>query len=383
MNGKVIITADDYGVCDRIDKGIDDAILNKKITAVSFIVTHDGWQNRLTHLKSVIDQVEVEGHKVGIGLHFCITSGKPQAQNPDSTLFDPENKTYFRRIYNYNFKAIDRYDLRQELDAQITELKNAIGLENIDHLTNHHGVVYFQQELFEEFAMAAARFNVPIRSPMSWYRKFKKFQELPDFDKDPIINPTMERGIKIGMWRKLSKMSYGNFLKRMNTAEVNGVKYPDVLCEYLYGQCHPLDNDGKKVLDHVLTQFITEKRRDAFNSGSLLDKVKIDRRGIKIANEFTVKKSRRSRNPVMTRVAEKYEEKIAREEFVIELMFHLAKAGLPDDGYDKDNPPHGIYEGYFNFRDGELQALLDYKWEQTLEFLELSDEIRLSTFKEM
>ena len=48
------------------------------------------------------------------------------------------------------------------------------------------------------------------------------------------------------------------------------------------------------------------------------------------------------------------------EEFTMELIFHLGMPDLPDGGFDSAKPPHGINTEYFNFRDGEYQALMEY-----------------------
>lgn len=361
MNNKVIITADDYGVCDRIDAAVDQAAIKGHLTSVSFVVTHEGWEKRLDRLKEVKQEAAANGHEIGIGLHFCITSGKPAADNPTSSLLHLENREFFREVKNYNFGQIEQIDMRDELEAQFRLLKNALADIEIDHLTNHHGLVYFDGVMFEEYVKAARRHAVPIRSPMSWYRKFKKFQDLPDFDKEPITNPTMRRGIKIGMWRKLGQMSYGNFLKRMNDAERELVNYPDVLCEYFYGQCHPKENHGSLVLDQVLHQFISQQKKEELNKDrKRRDRIQVDRNGIKLANEFTIKKSQKAKNPLLDDVADRYKQKNRTEEFTMELMFHLGMPDLPDGGFDSAKPPHGINTDYFNFRDGEYQALMDY-----------------------
>jgi predicted glycoside hydrolase/deacetylase ChbG (UPF0249 family) len=362
MNNKVIITADDFGVCDKIDLAIIEAIENGRLTAVSVIVTKANWRRNMPKLKALWK----DGKEFGIGLHFCITAGKPRAKDPNSPLIYPgDSSGNFREIFNYNFKASERKDVLKELMAQFKELESEIPRDKIDHLTNHHNVVYADMEYYQAFLEGANRYNVPIRTPMSWYRKFKKFQEVPDYEGGDLLNPTMRRGIKIGMWRKLGQMSYGNLLKRMRDADNKGVRYADVLCEYIYGQCIPNDPEdvtqGEKVLSHALYQFIDPGFRETKNEDpkNRVD-VTVDNRGIQYANEFTVKKARRFRKSErMGDLIAKYAGKRYEKNFSMELIFHLAKADV--DIRKEEEDMHGINKEYFEMRAAEFKVLSKFE----------------------
>ena len=391
MSNKVIVTADDYGVCDRIDNAILAAIDKKKLTAVSVMVTHDGWEKRLDRLIE-----KLKNHKFGIGLHLSITSGVPRANNPYSSLVSPgDEKRQFMVIKNYNFKQVLASDLRDEIRAQYKLLHDHLknGYQNkaeadipdafknipVDHMTNHHGVVYFDTDLYRTYVDVAREKKLPIRSPMSWYRKFKGISELPDYEGTNITNPTMRRGVKIGMWRRLGQMSYGNFLKRMNSAEHVRVDYPDVLCEYIYGQCKPEKNKGKEVLDHVLDHFKDYVEGTDKNDGKLIDRSDVSFKAIKIANEKTRDESLRAAEPPLGYVNSRYDLKVRNREFSMELMFHLGINENIQDGFTEKDPPHGINGDYFEKRDGEWQMLreYDFKTEQA------DRKIQLITFQEL
>ena len=356
MKNKVIITADDYGVCDRIDRGIEHAIEHNKLTAVSVIIAHASSLERVKRLYDIQQKKIKEGKPFGIGLHLSITSGKPQAKEAVGSLVAKDG--HFHEASYYPFASVKASDLRKEINAQFDRISKAVPIEELDHLTNHHGIVYFKQDLFETYVDVAAKHGVSVRSPMSWMRKFQKFEELPDFDENPIANPTVRRGISIGMWRKLAQVSYGNLVKRMEYSEEKKVNYPDVLCEYIYGQCTPKENNGDKVMKRVFHQFMDPADRNTENKKrSRKDKIKVDRVGIVLANEYTIEeaysKIRSSGSKHKNEVVSRYGAKKYSGDFSVELMFHLAEKNV-----QTPEKIHGINLDYFVNRECELDALL-------------------------
>lgn len=359
MKNKVIITADDYGVCHRIDNAIIIALRNRAITTVSAMVTHETSLIRLERLFKLKKEMSADGFDFGIGLHFCITSGKGLHKGSEaspSSLIKPGTNGEFHEIKSYPFSSIKQSDITLELERQFEAMEQVIGLENIDHLANHHGVVYFDKKMFEAYAERAAAKNVPVRSPMSWHGKFKGISsELPDFD-ERFLSPTARRGFKIGMWRKFGGILYGNVIKRMGFASDLNVKYPDVLCEYIYGHCDPKINKGNEVIEHCLNQFSVLNGRPEISE----------------ANNKTIKKAVLKRHGLLQQI---YVSKEMDKQFSIELMFHLAAKNEPWDVLlerIQDNPkPHGINLEYFPTRDEELKLALNFKWDDYKTLLNL------------
>lgn len=350
MKNQVIITADDYGICNTIDNAIIKSLKAGHLTSVSAVITHPSSAQRIKKLVEL--QHKLRGkNDFGIGLHFCITSGQPLYKvrgGLPSSLADPENSDFFREAAFYKFKDIQGHHLREELTLQFQKLADIIGKENIDHLTNHHGIIYFDENMFNEYIQTAATWGVAVRSPMSWYRKFKKVGSIPDFDSKILGNPTMRRGMKLGMWRKLGQMSYSNFLKRMNTASELRVNYPDVLCEFIYGQCAEEINKGKEVLEHCLEKYTDPNGRT----------------NLKNSNDLTIKKSGTAK---LSQVTSRYEAKQRSEHFSMELIFHLAdKSELSDELLDilDDENPHGVNTEYFNTRMREFACMSAFNWNQ-------------------
>ncbi len=371
MNNQVIKTADDYGVCNLIDNGILKALRAKSLTTVSVIVTHPHYKERVEKLLVLQKELKDKGFEFGIGLHFCITSGQTANENPghNSTLLEVGNT--FRTFNYYPFNKIKDVDVSRELNDQIIRLSKLIGVENIDHIANHHNIVYYNKGMFEAYAAVAAEKKIPIRTPMSWFRKFHKIDDLPDYD-EKFLSGAARRGAKLGMWRKFPQTSYGNIIKRMSFATHLNLKSTDVLCEYLYGACdkelfEEFNEDvGIKVVDHSLKQFKTGKRTE----------------NIKDAQNKTAEKAGKKKFDKLERM---YEEKAKSGGLSMELIFHLADSGELDpllvglDNFDDENDIHGINAGYFETRKRELTMIKAIDWSSFKTSLSLN----YITFKEL
>lgn len=348
MKKKVIITADDYGVCNRIDNGIIQAVRKKIVTSVSVMVTHPHSRQRIEKLRELQVQMAAEGFDFGIGLHSSVTSGSPLHKTRDngypSSLADPKNPDYFRPEFSYPFSEIRPEDLEAELTKQFEFLASIIGKENIDHCTMHFGVAYFDKRLFPPYARVAGRFNVPVRSPMPWLKKFGGIAEIPDFD-ERLFNPTIRSGAP-GMWRRaFSIISYGNKIKRMNSCAIRDVDYPDVIFDMVYGQCAKEIDKGKAVIDSALR---------VFSQNRLIE--------IKEANKKTHDKAKKIK---MVHISERYKDYYAPKVFSFEFMFHLSKQSDPDpllQNIPDTSQPHGVDTSYFPTREREFECLSNFDW---------------------
>lgn len=110
---KLIVTADDYGMCDVVDKAIDAGIENGIITTTNVMLNMETLHNA----KSLRERYP----KISIGIHWNVTTGKPICKpNEIPTLVD-ENGAFwsistFRKKYAKG--QIAPKDLERELEAQ-------------------------------------------------------------------------------------------------------------------------------------------------------------------------------------------------------------------------------------------------------------------------
>lgn len=167
---KIILNADDYGACDFVNDGIISAIKRSKINSVSCFVTHD--RSR----KDILQLIDLKAdHAFEIGLHFSITCGFPVSL---CSTMKPGRGEAFYGLHQHNYLGIDTEELRTELRNQINQLQAFLDTKNagrVDHITVHHGVVYFFDRLFKVFCEVAQEYNLPVRSPLPWSKSGLKF----------------------------------------------------------------------------------------------------------------------------------------------------------------------------------------------------------------
>ena len=67
---KLIVTADDFGFSPSVNGAVIEAHKNGILTASSLMVN-------MPFAEQAVEQVSNEVPKLGLGLHICLTSGKP------------------------------------------------------------------------------------------------------------------------------------------------------------------------------------------------------------------------------------------------------------------------------------------------------------------
>ena len=102
---KLIVTADDYGMCDAVDKAIDSGIENGFITTTNVMVNMESFQNARDLHKRYPN--------ISVGIHWNVTTGKPiSAPQKIPTLVD-ESGTFwpistFKKRYNQGWNNTNK-----------------------------------------------------------------------------------------------------------------------------------------------------------------------------------------------------------------------------------------------------------------------------------
>ncbi|PTB96189.1 hypothetical protein C9994_08410 [Marivirga lumbricoides] len=158
----VLATADDYGVYDEIDEGIEHALKNKWINSVAVLVNKDGKDNytRLERLRNFLLNNNLTD-KVHVGLHFTFASGKPLESSHKYII---NRKGFFRNPFFIDESYYDQKaylnEVKVELTAQLDKFKNVFGKP--DHFTSHFDTHTFSKKLFEQVLSSID--NTPIRN---------------------------------------------------------------------------------------------------------------------------------------------------------------------------------------------------------------------------
>lgn len=295
-NGKIILTADDYGAIDFVDDAIIESIKDGNINCVSTFVCFPTSMARVLRLVELKKELEkINKPSFGIGLHFSITAGNPIYSNDSSLCERVKGIPQFLNAELYPFTKIVHTHLDKELSAQIERLANWVGgIQNIDHVSNHHGVVYVDEEFFTVYSDNIKDHQIPIRSPKLWSRAKLAY----DNELLRELNPLTRYGVYTLKWaREFFEARRDN--QRVLEAQFKNLKFPQVNNDCIYGLPH--------------------------------------------ANNFDVMLSN-------------YPAHIAVSEF----MFHLGYAIPSSGGLIPTTAPNGIDAKYFPTRVQEFQLLKDY-----------------------
>ena len=223
-----ILTADDFGASENINRAIRQAASQGVITAIS----------ALTNFTDSLDDLQEISRlypSVGIGVHLNITTGKP-VLDPGlvpSMVTDSGDFYTVDRVLALRDR-ISPAELKSELRAQIETLKRR-GIR-VDHLSNQHGLLSLYSPFFEVVLELAQEYDLPVRSCIA------ASVVLPD------VFPragTRKKGLSIATSlalrhpvRALTMVKYSrpkemwNNEKRM---EALGIRHPDLTLDYLYG----------------------------------------------------------------------------------------------------------------------------------------------------
>lgn len=149
---KVIITADDYGMCNEVDYAIDEGIKNGFITTTNVMVNMESLDNART--------LRCRFPNISVGIHFNVTTGRPisKVENIPSLVdsngfFYPINE--FKK--RYSKKLIKRTELTEELEAQYRLFESVCG--HPDYWNTHENSS-LHTKAFNAFSEVAKRHDV-------------------------------------------------------------------------------------------------------------------------------------------------------------------------------------------------------------------------------
>lgn len=154
---KLIINADDFGICEATNKAIKELIAAKKITSVSLLAVGDA-------AEEAIDISKELGIKAGVHL----TLNSDFSEKPWKAVSGAESIAKNGMLFsdtNLLAKSAKSRDVTQECKKQIDFITNA-GVA-LDHLDNHCGTMYgINGRLFFINAFRLARqYRLPFRFP--------------------------------------------------------------------------------------------------------------------------------------------------------------------------------------------------------------------------
>lgn len=155
----ITLCADDYGYFQGPSSGILQLVLQKRINAVSCIVTSENWLAHARQLQPYFNQIDV-------GLHFNLTDGKPLSQIAKDYWPDhlPKHITLFGECIA---KKIPKNIIYTELQAQINQFTQAFGClpDYIDGHQHIHQFPIIRDVLIEVIKQQFGLDSVYVRVP--------------------------------------------------------------------------------------------------------------------------------------------------------------------------------------------------------------------------
>ena len=150
---KIIVTADDYGMCDEVDRAIDAGIENGFITTT----------NVMLNMETLSDAADLRTRypSLSVGIHWNVTTGKPISDSKTIPSLVDETGTFwpigtFKKKYHKG--KIVSTDLEKELEAQYSLFEKTCGKPDY---WNTHENSSLETKAYKVFEKVAVRHGIP------------------------------------------------------------------------------------------------------------------------------------------------------------------------------------------------------------------------------
>ena len=150
---KIIVTADDYGMCDEVDRAINAGIENGFITTT----------NVMLNMATLSDAADLRTRypSLSVGIHWNVTTGKPISDSKTIPSLVDETGTFwpigtFKKKYHKG--EIVSTDLEKELEAQYSLFEKTCGKPDY---WNTHENSSLETKAYKVFEKVAVRHGIP------------------------------------------------------------------------------------------------------------------------------------------------------------------------------------------------------------------------------
>ncbi len=240
QNGKkrLIINADDFGLCEGINRGIEKLLHAGIVKSVSIMPTGYAFESAISIVR--------HNPNIDIGVHLSLIGTKPnQSEDRISSLANKTGKfedKFLPFFMRYLFGGIKKNRIIGELRAQIEQVKKN-GLE-ITHLDSHQHM-HMLPGIFKIILKLAKEYKIPfIRLPVA---------PVDFFDKMPLRRKVFQLVLNvIGAYYKGALKKEGIYFCKhsfgfMESGHLNQTKIKDILMSLKKDRfelvCHPAEED--------------------------------------------------------------------------------------------------------------------------------------------
>ncbi len=200
---KFIITADDYGMCEPVNKAIDDCMAAGIITTTNVIVNMEDLAPAATLRERFPD--------ASIGMHWNITAGKSISTPADIPSLVTSDGSFFKLkefLKRFHKGLISKEDIKTELLAQYKVFQELVGEADYWNTHQNSGLDFKTFPIFNQTAL-----ELGINKTRSFQRVYVKERRLPGGFKGKVIE--LAKKIVFDVW-------FGHIIPKSGTKLPNG-----------------------------------------------------------------------------------------------------------------------------------------------------------------
>ncbi|NHM32906.1 chitin disaccharide deacetylase [Neobacillus terrae] len=147
---KLIVNADDFGLCHGVNHGIIDSHLYGIVNSTTMMMNMPGTDHAISLAKN--------NPSLSVGIHLVLTAGKPLLQDVPSLVDEKGN--FHSQAYLNDYIDISLEELEREWTAQIEKfLKSGLTPTHFD--SHHH--VHTLEKLLPVVQKLSNKYNLPAR----------------------------------------------------------------------------------------------------------------------------------------------------------------------------------------------------------------------------
>jgi predicted glycoside hydrolase/deacetylase ChbG (UPF0249 family) len=167
MDRRLIVTADDYGLCEPVNRAIESCIGAGAVSATCVMTNMPVYKDTI--------QLRERFPNASIGIHWTLTEGFPVLDASEIPSLVDENGMFYKkaRLHRKWFSnQVNRSELKAELSAQFDRLRAMIGLPDF---WNTHQDTHMVPGLFEACVSIGLELGIPA---MRSHRRFLVFRDI-------------------------------------------------------------------------------------------------------------------------------------------------------------------------------------------------------------
>ncbi len=242
-----ILTADDFGASDFINRGVIRGIEEGVINSVAAMVNFPGAMENIKRLQDAYP-------RISLGLHASITAGSPLSPGEKiPSLVDSGGQFYDLQEFIHRIKSIDHRQVLLETSAQL-RLMEENGIR-VKHLSSHHNIMQIYTPLFLVLLSLGEKKGIPMRST----RPLSRF--LSEYRGSPITGEGRKAAVELVLRHTFSAVKFmkygmtGEMQRNQERMEEHGVPHPDYLGDSFWGDPTP---ENLRYLLHCQPEGTTE-----------------------------------------------------------------------------------------------------------------------------